>query len=94
MQWCITELKRIGLELDPKKTDIFNVGLTDGSFSRVVDSFNILLQVLKVSELAKMELIGFPILNDSTRGRIMKKLSEYKMMCNRILMLDGHPGLS
>ena len=39
---CITELKRIGLEVNTKKAEIINVGLADGDYSRVVDSFSIL----------------------------------------------------
>ena len=40
-----------------------------------------------------MELLGSPILADATRCCIVKKLSEYKRMNDRILLLDGHPGL-
>ena len=40
-----------------------------------------------------MELLGSPILADATRCCIVMKLSEYKRMKDRILLLDGHPGL-
>ena len=40
-----------------------------------------------------MELSRSPIQNDATRGCIMKKLPEYKRMSDRILLLDGHPGI-
>ena len=40
-----------------------------------------------------MELLESPILNDATRGCIMNKLSEYKRMTDRIILLDGHPCL-
>ena len=40
-----------------------------------------------------MELLGSPILADATRCCIVKKLSEYKGMNDRIVLLDGHPGL-
>ena len=40
-----------------------------------------------------MELLGSPILADATRCCIVKKLSEYKRMIDRILLLDCHPGL-
>ena len=40
-----------------------------------------------------MELLGSPILADATRCCIVKKRSEYKRMNDRILLLDGHPGL-
>ena len=40
-----------------------------------------------------MELFGSPILDDAKRCCIVKKLSEYKGMNERILLLDGHPGL-
>ena len=40
-----------------------------------------------------MELLGSPILNDATMCCIVKKFSEYKRMNDRILLLDGHPGL-
>ena len=40
-----------------------------------------------------MELLGSPILADATRCCIFKKLSEYKRMNDRILSLDGLPGL-
>ena len=93
VQRCITELKRICLEVSPRKTEIINVGLATGNFSRVVVSFNILLLELMVSELTKMELLGSTIVNNATRSFIMKKLSEYVGMSVRILLLDGHPGL-
>ena len=82
---CITGLKRMGLIVNSKKTEIINVGLAAGKFSRVVDSFNELLPEIKVTELTKMELIGSPILADATRCCIVKKLSEYKWMNDRIL---------
>ena len=77
VQRCITGLKRIGLIVNPKKTEI-NVGLAAGKFPRVVNSFNELLPEIKVTELTKMELVGSPILADATRCCIVKKLSEYK----------------
>ena len=40
-----------------------------------------------------MELLGSSILADATRCCIVKKLYEYKRMKDRILMLDGLPGL-
>ena len=57
VQRCITGLKRIGLIVDPKKTEIINVDLAAGKFSRVVNSFNELLPEIKVTELTKMELL-------------------------------------
>ena len=69
------------------------MGLFAGNFSRVGDSFNILLPEFKVAELSKIELLGSSILNDATRGCIMKKLSEHARMSDRILLLDGHSGL-
>ena len=92
VQRCITGLKRIGLIVNPKKTEIINVGLAAGKFSRVVNSFNELLPEIKVTVLTKMELLGFPILADATRCCIVKKLSEYKRINDRILLFDGHPG--
>ena len=82
---CITDLMRIAIEVRHRKTEIINVGLAAGSFSRVVDSFNILLPELKVT----VELLGSPILKNATRGCIMKKLPEYKWMSDRVLLLDG-----
>ena len=64
VQRCITELKLIGLEVNPNKTELTNI-----------------------------ELLGSPILNDATRFCIVRILSEYKRMNDRILLLDGHPGL-
>ena len=40
-----------------------------------------------------MELLGTPILADATICCIVKKMSEHKRMNDRILLLDGHPGL-
>ena len=93
VQMCITGLKRIGLIVNPKKTEIINVGLDAGKLYRVIISFNELHPEIKVTELTKMELLGSPILADATRCCIVKKLSEYKKMNDRILLLDGHPGL-
>ena len=53
-QRCITVLKRIGLIVNPKKTEIINVGLAAGKFSREVNSFNELLPEIKVTELTTM----------------------------------------
>ena len=86
MQRCITGFKRIGLKVNPKKTEIINVGHAAGIFSRVVNSFNELPPEVKVSELTEMELLGSPILNDATRCCIVKKLSEYR----RVILLDGY----
>ena len=93
MQRCITGLKPIGLKVSPKKTKIINVGLAAEKFSRVVNCFNEQLPNVKVTELTKVELLGSPMLNDATRCCIVKKLSEHKRMNDRILLLDGHPGL-
>ena len=90
VQRCVTGLRRIGLIVNPKKTDIINVGLAAGRFSRVVNNFNELLPEIKVTELTKMELLGSPIVADATRCCILKKL--HKGMNDRILLLDGHPG--
>ena len=56
VQRCITGLRRIGLTVSPKKTEIIYVGLAAGKFSRIVNSFNELLPEIKVTELTKMEL--------------------------------------
>ena len=94
VQRCITGLKRIGIIVNPKKTDIINVSLAAGKVLRVDNSLSELLPKIKVTELTKMELLRSPILADATRCCIVKKLSEYKRMNDRILLLDGHPGLS
>ena len=73
VQRCITGLKRIGLKVNPKKTEIINVGHAAGKFSRVVNSINELLPEIKVTELSKMELLGSPILTDTPRCCIVKK---------------------
>ena len=93
VQRCITGLRRIGLIVNPKKSEMINVDLAAGNFSRVVNSLNELLPEVKVTELTKMELLGSPILADATRCCIVKKLSECKWMNDRILLLDGHPGV-
>ena len=64
-----------------------------GKISHVIDSFNILLPEFKLTELTKMEVLGSSILNDATRGYIMRKLSDHKRISYRILLQDGHPGL-
>ena len=46
-----------------------------------------------MTELTKTEFLGSPILNDETRVCIMKELSEYKWVSDRILLLDSHPCL-
>ena len=63
VQRYIIGLKRMG-HVNPKKTEITNVGLAAGNFSYVVSSFNELLPQVKVIELTQMELLGSPILND------------------------------
>ena len=93
VQRCITGHKRIGLIVNPKKTEVINVGLAAGKFSRVVNSFSELLPEIKVTELTKMEFLGSPILTDVTRCYIVKKLSEYKGKNDRIILLEGHSGL-
>ena len=93
VQRSITELKRRGLEISSRKTKIINVGLAAMNFSCVVDSFDILFPELKVTKLTKMEHLGSPILNNLSRGCIMKKLSKYKRMSDHILLLDGHPDI-
>ena len=93
MQRCITGLKLIGLKANPKKTEIINVVLAVGKFSCVVNSFNDLLQEVKMTEITKMELLGYPILNDATRCCIVRKLTEYTRMIDRIVLLDDHPEL-
>ena len=78
VQRCITGLKRIGLKVNQKKTEIIIVGLAAGKFSRVVNSFNEQLPEVKVTEFTKMELLGSPILDDATRCCIVKKMSSIK----------------
>ena len=65
VQRCINGLKRIGLIVNPKKTEIINIGLAAGKFSCVVNSFNEMLPEIKVTELTKIELLGSPILADA-----------------------------
>ena len=67
VQRCINGLKRIGLIVNPKKTETINVGFAAGKLSRVVSSFNELLPEIKVTELTQMGLLGSPILADATR---------------------------
>ena len=80
VQRCIMGLKRIGLKVNLKKTKIINVGLAAGNFSCVIGNFSILLRELKVTQLTKMEFVRSSILNDATRGCIMKKVSKCKMI--------------
>ena len=60
VQRCIIGLKRIGLIVHLKKTEIISVGLAAGKLSRVFNSFNELLPQIMVTELKKWDILDLP----------------------------------
>ena len=89
---CFTELKKNGLEINPSKCEVINMGYPVDEFTELVTALESDLPGLKITELADMELLGSAILEHAVKKVIANKLHTYHLMTHRLQQLDKHTG--
>ena len=81
---CVTELKKIGLEVNPSKGEVINKSCPFNEFKQLVTTI--------ASDFADMEHLGSTILDQAVKKVIANKLHTYHLMTHRLLQLDTHTG--
>ena len=90
---CVTELKKIGLEVNQSKCEGINMCYPVDEFTELVTTLASDLPGLKRTELADMELLGSAILDQALENEIAQKLHTYLLISHRLQQLDTHTGL-
>ena len=87
---CVTDLKKIGLEVSPSKCEVINMSYPVDVFTELVTTLMSDLPGLKRTELADMELLGSAIFDQTMNKAIANKLLTYNLMTHRLQHLDTH----
>ena len=88
----VTELKKIGLEVNPSMCEIINMSYPLDEFAELVTTQASDLPGLKRAELADMELRGSAILDQAVKKAIANKPHTYDLMTHRLHQLNTHTG--
>lgn len=86
LKYIIQECKKIGLEINPAKCELFFCG---DQIESVIQDFNAICSGIKVVA-NDLELLGSPISEGSEEKLILKKHSELKVMFERLNLLNCH----
>ena len=89
---CVTELKKIGLEVNPSKCEIINMSYPVDEFTELVTTLAQDLPGLKRTECADIELLGSVILDQVVKKAIANKFHTYHLTTHRLHQLDTHMG--
>ena len=90
---CVTEFKKIGLEVNQSKCEGINMCYPVDEFTELMTTLASDLPGLKRTELADMELLGSAILDQALKNEIADKLHTYLLISLRLHQLDTHTGL-
>ena len=82
--------KDLGLSLNTAKCEIFMMNALYEDNKLVIDEFKSLAPDIKFINPSDLTILGSPILEDSFIPTLSSKLSELKLMINRIKNLDSH----
>ena len=83
--------ENIGLEINPKKSEITNVDCNPIQFEAVLSDINSLLPNIRNTLPDDVEILGASISVQSTRTALQSKMQSLKLMFQRLRRLDPHP---
>ena len=89
---CITELIKIGLEVNPSKCEVIKMSYPVDEFTELVTTLAPDLPGLKRTELADVVFLGSAIIDLAAKKAIASKLHTYHLMTHRLQQLDTHTG--
>ena len=93
LDFIIPALSRIGLYINPDKSEIINIGCTSDEFELAIRCINGVLSGVRVTHPANLQLLGSPILESGIKNTLSKKRSILLQMFSRLLPIDSHPAL-
>ena len=97
---CVTELKTIGLDVNPSKCEVINMSYPVDEFTELMTTLTSDLPDLRRTELADMVILGSAILDQAVKKAIANKLHTYHLMTHLQQQLDtltgvrSHPSFS
>ena len=86
-------LARLGLEVNPTKSELINLGLSSEEFERARHAIEGSLAGVTVTPSNDVELLGSPISLPATARVIESKVEHFQSMTENLRLLDAHPAL-
>ena len=84
-------MSRIGLSINPDKSEIINIGCTPDEFELAIRCINGVLPSVHVTHPANLKILCSPILESGIKDTFSKKRSILSQMFSRLLLIDFHP---
>ena len=89
---CVTQFKKIDLEVNPSKCEIINMSYPVDELTELVTTIASDLPGLKRTKLENKELLDSAILDQVVKKAIVNNLFKYTLMVHRLRQLDTHTG--
>ena len=88
---CSSMLADIGLNLNPSKSELVNLGLDESAFLRETQCIKSILENVSFVEKEDVILLGSPLTSTAIRPQFQHKLSIFKATTEKLSLLDRHP---
>ena len=89
----IPGLASLGLEVNPSKSEIINIGLDDDEFIAATQTIDSILPGARVTNLEDLDILGSPIHQSSVRSCLHGKHEQLSAMSQKLSLIDSHPAL-
>ena len=82
-----------GLPLNAKKCEVFFINASDEEKAHMYAEISALLPEVKEVDESSLEILGSPIFESGLERMFSSKIETFKLMCERLKLLDIHPAL-
>ena len=82
-----------GLKVNPSKSEIFLVNPISDLCKKAPESFNRIMQGIKVLPKSELKLLGAPVYVDSVENVLGEKIENLELMVKRLEQIDPHEAL-
>ena len=86
-------MSRIGLFINPDKSEIINIGCSPDEFEITIRCINGVLPGVRVNHRANLQMLGLPILESGIKNTLSKKRTIFSQIFSRLLLINSHPAL-
>ena len=81
----------MGLDVNPAKSDISNIGLSQTEFQKVVSSIEAFLTSVSITPIENLCILGSLIHQEGIRNSLINKLDSFNSMSEKLSSIDSHP---
>ena len=87
----VPSLKSLGLVVNPAKSEISNIGLSQTEFTEAVSSIDTILSGVSITPIEELSILGSPIHQVGIRNSLANKLASFNSMSDKLSSIDSHP---